>query len=227
MKGYYKNWHQHYMDLKEQREKEKGRGYYSNIAPLETEGGNQKQVPDYHQGVKSKIPNFQPARPVKRKKNKFRFLGALLPITTILGFIFLWYQMDAGPVRHFVNEALVFTGIREATIDVVSYHTSLLDQHVEFAEKVSAYINGEDELSFDEIDLLYDEIKATHMRVVEVSDVEYEEALRLWSFKISSIQQLMNNLNIDDEDAQAVYAQFMIEQQELASMIRAELLIEE
>jgi len=224
MKGYYKNWYQHYLELEVQKEKDSKRGYYSNLASKEADTEN--ATLERGQENKGRIPEIQSLTKTRKNKKKFSLLGALLPIATISGFIFLWYQMDAGPVRHLVGEALVFVGVREAAIDVMSYHTSLLDQHVEFAEKVAAYINGEDELSFDDLDSLYDEIRATHMRVVEISDEEHAEAIRLWSFKMSSAQQMMNDLIID-EDIDTAHAQFMIDQQELATMIRAELMIEE
>ena len=221
MKGYYKNWYQHYLEVEEQKGKELQRGYYANFTRPETEF--EQRIPEYQQGENSRMQKYKPFRPMRKKKNKFNFFSALLPMTIIVGFVFLWYQMDAGPVRHLVNEALVLTRIREATADVVSYHTILLEQHAEFSEKVSAYVNGEEDLSFDDLDILYEEIQATYMRVVEVSEVEHEEAMRLWSFKISNTEQMMDNLTNDDDGIVAAHAQFEIEQQELATMIRLEL----
>lgn len=225
MKGYYKNWYQHYLEEQEQKGKELQRGYYTNFAPPETEVDH--QTSEYQQGEVSRMQRYQPYRPMKKKKNKFRLLSALLPMTIIVGFVFLWYQMDAGPVRHLVNEALVLTRIREATADVVSYHTILLDQHAEFSEKVSAIVNGDEDFSFEDLDLLYEEIQATYMRVVEVSEVEHEEAIRLWSYKISNTKQMMDDLISDDDGIVAAHAQFEIEQQELAMMIRSELMMDD
>ena len=224
MNGYYKNWYQHYLEVEEQKEQAAKRGYYSNLTPGAHE--TEDRILDGWKEEKSKIPAGKPFVPARKKKQRGGFLGVLLPIATIAGFIFLWYQMDAGPVRHLVNEALVFAGIREEVIDVVSYHTSLLDQHVVFAEKVAAYISGEDELSFDDLDLLYEEIRATHMRVIEVSEEEHAEAIRLWSFKIASTNQMMNDLIIDN-DIKEAHEQFVVDQREIAAMIRAELMIEE
>ena len=224
MKGYYKNWYQHYLELEKEKEKEIQRGYYSNLASKENKGKAESGIPERLQEEKGKILEIKPVVPVKRKKKKFGLVGVLLPITTITGFIFLWYQLDIGPTRHLINDALVFAGIREEVIDVVSYHTSLLDQHVEFAEKVAAYINGEGEISFGDLELIYDEIRATHMRVIEVSEEEHAEAIRLWLFKISSTHQMMNDL-ISDDDIDV--AQFMIDQREIAALIKAELLIGE
>jgi len=223
MKGYYKNWYQHYLEAEEQKGKEMARGYYSNYVAPEDEV--ESRIPDreHLQQEAHKMPKYQPVRSMKKKKKKSRFLGALLPIATITGFIFLWYQMDAGPVRHLVNEALVFARVRDAAIDVIIYHTNLLDQHVEFAEKVSTYIERDGDLSFEDLELLYDEIRMAYMQIIEISEEEHEEAIRLWSYKISSVQQMMNDLLIDDDDIVAVHAQFVIDQQELAAMIRAEL----
>ena len=220
--SYYKNWYQHYLELEEQKEQEAKRGYYSNLTPKENE--TEIRVPERLQEEKSKIPVGKPFVPVRKKKSGFHFLGVLLPIATILGFIFLWYQMDVGPVRHLVNEGLVFAGIREEAVDVIGYHVSLLDQHVEFAEKVASYINGENELSFDDLDSLYEEIRTTHMRVVEVSEeVRYAEAVRLWSYKIASTHQMMNDL-IFDSDVEGAHEQFIADQQALAALIRTELM---
>ena len=222
MKGYYKNWYQHYLELEEKKEIEARRGYYSDF--VVPEKGAENQMPESRKGFNHKYPNVQSAK--KEKKRSTR-LGALLPVATILGFIFLWYQMDAGPVRHLVNEALVFARVREVAVDVISYHTNLLDQHIEFAEKVSAYINREGELSFDDLESLYDEIRATYTQVVEVSDEEHKEVIRLWSHKMSSTGKMMNDLIIDDDDIIAAHAQFVIEQEELAALIRQELMLEE
>jgi len=228
MKGYYKNWYQHYLKLEKEKEKEIQRGYYSNLAPKESKDKIENQGSDQLQEEKSKVSEGQPIILVKKKKRKFRFLGVLLPVVTISGFIFLWYQLDVGPIRRLVDDALVFAGAREEAIDVVSYHTSLLDQHVEFAERVAAYISGENELSFDNLELMYDEIRATHTRVIEVSEGEHAEAIRLWAFKIASTQQMMSDLLIDDDDDLVeAHAQFVIDQREIAVLIRAELLIGE
>ena len=225
MKGYYKNWYQHYLKLEKQKEEEVQRGYYSNLAPKESQDKAVDVVQEKVSSDKSKVSELQPVMmPVK--KGKFKLLGALLPMATILGFAFLWYQLDVGPTRRLVNDALVFAGIREEALDVVSYHTSLLDQHVEFAEKVAAYINGDGEISFGDLELIYDEIREMHMRVIEVSEEEHEEAIRLWLFKISSTHQMMNDL-INDDDIEVAHAQFVIDQQEIAAMIRAELMVGE
>lgn len=224
MEGYYKNWYQHYLELEKKKEKDAQRGYYSNLAPPEEKTDH--PVPESRKEETHQLPEVAPVIPIKKKKKKFRLFGILLPISTILGFVFLWYQMDIGPTRQLVDEALVFAGIREEAIDVISYHTSLLDQHVAFAEKVATFINGEDELSFDDLELMFNEIRATHTQVVEISEEEHAEAVRLWSFKIASTQQMMTDLIID-EDIDEAHAQFIIDQREIADMIRAELMIEE
>jgi len=226
MKGYYKNWYQHYLKLEKEKEKEMQRGYYSNLAPKESQEKVKDQAPEGLQEEESKISEIRSIRPVKKKKKGFSFFNLLLPVALISGFIFLWYQMDIGPTRQLVDEALVFVGVREETVDVVSYHRSLLDQHVAFAEKVAAYLNGEDEISIDDLELIYDEIRAIHMRVIEVSEEEREDVIGLWLFKISSTHQMMNDL-ISDEDVDVTYAQFVIDQREMAERIRVALMIGE
>jgi len=229
MKGYYKNWYQHYLKLEEEKEKEMQRGYYSNLAPKKSQDKVENLAPAQAEEEQSKdldiqeVRSVQRKRPVKRQKKRF---GILLPIVLILGFAFIWYQMDIGPARHLVNEALVFAGVREEAIDVVSYHEHLLDLHVLFVEEVNAYLNGESGTSFGDVQLIYDDIRNTHMRVIEVSEQEHEEVIRLWLFKISSTHQMMHDL-ASEEDATESHAQFVIDQREIGELIRAELMIGE
>jgi len=222
--GYYKNWYQHYLELEKEKEKDIQRGYYSNLAQKQDKAYD--QIPESQKKEKSNLSEIQPSMSIKKKKKGFSLLALLLPISTVLGFIFLWYQMDIEFVRYLVDEALVFAGIREDEIDVVSYHISLLDQHVEFAELVAAYVNEEDELNFTDLELMYDEIRSTHTHVVEISKEEHAEAVRLWSFKIASINQMMNDL-INDNNIEEAHAQFIVDQEAIAAMIREELLIGE
>ena len=226
MKGYYKNWYQHYLELEEQKAKDEQRGYYSNLAPKTKEYKAEKQVSESRKEEKSTFPEGYQVVPVKKKKRKFRLLSVILPVATILGFLFLWYQLDVGPIRHVVHEALVFAGIRNEAVDVMCYHTDLLDQHVDFADKVAAYISGEDGFSLEDLELLYHEIRAAYIRVLEVSKGEYAETARLWSFKILSTNQMMRDLRADDGVDEA-YAQFVSDQEKIATMIREELMIGE
>jgi len=229
MKGYYKNWYQHYLKLEEEKEKEMQRGYYSNLAPKESQDKVENPEPAQLEEEQSKdldiqeVKSVQRKRPVKKKKKR---LGILLPVALISGFTFIWYQMDIGPVRHLVNEALVFAGVREESIDVVSYHEYLLDLHVLLGEKIATYLNEESHSNFDDIQMTYDDIRRAHMRVIEVSGQEHEEAIRLWLFKISSTHQMMHDL-ASEEDITEAYAQFVIDQREIGEMIRAALMIGE
>ena len=224
MNVYYKNWYQHYLELEKEKEKEIQKGYYSNLAPKEDKA--EIQISKGRKKEKSPVLEVASVISLEQKKRKFSLLGLLLPVSTALGFIFLWYQMDVEPVRHIVNEVLVISGVREEAIDVVSLHTSLLDQHVEFADNVANYIHGEGELSWDELELMYNEIRATHTQVVEYSKEEHAEVLRLWSFKIASTNQMMSDL-ISDEDVGVAHVQFIVDQQAIAVLIREELMIGE
>jgi len=226
MKGYYKNWYQHYLELEQQKKKDEQRGYYSNLAPEDKKSKAEKQFSEGRAEKNNKVLEEEPVIIVKKKKRKHRLLGVLLPITTIMGFVFLWYQMDIGPIRQFVNDALVVVGIREEAIDVIGYHTSLLDQHVTFAENVAMYINGEDELTFTDLELMYNEIRASHRHVVEISREEHAEAVRIWSIKISNVTHMMNGL-LEEDDIGEIHVQFIADQQEMVELIRAELVIGE
>ncbi|MCL1989415.1 MAG: hypothetical protein FWG67_00845 [Defluviitaleaceae bacterium] len=225
MQGYYKNWYQHYLEVEAQEEKERKRGYYSNLETttqhtIEHRKGERPQV-------ETRMPPLtQPVISRKKKRKKAKRLGLMLPVSIFLGFIFLWYQMDIGPTRHLIDEALLFigiqVGIQEQTVDVISYHTSLLDRHLAFSEKVTLYIYGEDELSFADLELMYDEIRRLHLQVVEVSGTAHEDVIQLWSFKLASVAQLMHDLLVED-DIERAHEQFMADQQEMAGLIKVEL----
>lgn len=226
MKRYYRNWYQHYLELEAEKNREIQRGYYSNL--VQHKGEDERVAAAV---VPSGIPidELEPVVAKKQKtKRRFRLLDLFFPLLTICTFVFVWYKLDLGPVRLFVNEALVLVGIREEatedTIDVISYHVNLLDQHVVFAEAVAKFISGGHELSFADLDVLYDEIRLRHGEVIEVSLNVHDEAVRLWGFKVASAQQMMNNLLINEDVAMA-FVQFLSDQAEIATLIRAELQI--
>jgi hypothetical protein len=216
VKGYYKNWYQHYLELEKQKEKEVQRGYYSNLTRSENKAEN--RIPARLQGEKSKVPEGPLFTRVKKKK-KFKLFSVLLPISTILGFIFLWYQMDIGPIRSLAHEVLGFAGIRQEVVDVVSYHINLLDQHIAFAEKVAVYLTSEDEADFESLQLIYDEIRINHIEVAKVSGDDYKEVIRLWPFMLSNTSQMMREL-ITVDDVEVAHKQFISTQEEIEAMIR-------
>ena len=225
MKGYYKNWYQHYLALEKQKEKEIQQGYYSNLAPKEKVV--EDPVLEEKNIEKKQHSSDQPVTPFKQKKKPFKLVSLCLPLSTALGFTFLWYQMGVEPVRRFVGETLVFAGIRaEETVDVISYHTTLLDQHLAFAEEIATYISGESELGFEDLELMFNDIRDKHSHVVEISEETHAEAVRLWSFKLASTTQMMNDL-LSETDLDSAHAQFVVDQREITAMIQAELLIEE
>ena len=220
MKRYYRNWYQHYLELQAEKDREIQRGYYSNLAP-KTEKNAEMITQVKPIDIATDIPILA-VKKRKKVKQKFRLFDLFFPFVTVCAFVALWYQLDVGPIRMFVNEGLVFVGVREETVDVISYHVNLLDQHVEFAEAVAQFISGEHELSFADLDLLYKEIRMRHEEVIEVSLPIHDEAVRLWSFKVASTHQMMNGLIIGDNLA-IVHEQFLSDQLAIATMIRNEL----
>ena len=220
MKRYYRNWYQHYLELEAEKNREIQRGYYSNLAP--SKGEHNKE------GYREKSAELSTQAPIqevaekKKAKRGLRVLDLLLPFLMICAFVVTWYKLDIGPVRQFVHESLVWVGVREETVDVISYHVSLLDQHLAFADAVANFITGDTELSFADLDLLYDAIRLRYDEVIEVSTEVHAEAVRLWGFKVASAQQMMNNLLIND-DVTSDHAQFLNDQAEIAALIRDEL----
>jgi len=222
MKGYYKNWYQHYLKVEAQKEQDMKRGYYSNL-PTKEEKSEREQSEETQDDV-NPVLRIQTIEPMRKKKRKRFLLNILLPVAMLAGFVFLWYQMDVGPIRYFANEALVLTGLREPAIDVSGYHTSLLDQHLEFAEKIASYINSEGTLDFSELELMLDDLREKHLQIIEISGESHAEVMRLWSLKMASTGQMMDDLMSDDQvDMTTNHEQFMLEQEEIAIMIMKEL----
>lgn len=221
MKGYYKNWYQHYLEVEQEKEKEMQRGYYSNLIEKEDMASKREKVTHVTHGKENHAEiKAIPVSTGRSKKNKFNAISLLLPVVTILGFIFLWYQLDIGPVRKLTDDVLVFTRIKGEGDDVVGYHMSLLDQHTEFAEKVEAYITSEDEVDFELLKNIYDDIHAQHREVANVSGDEYEQATSLWPFMLKSTSEMMTELASSD-DVDVAHKQFVADQEEIGAMIRS------
>lgn len=116
MKQYYKNWYQHYLELEAEKEREIKRSYYSNIA---VKKGNHE-----HQQILQTLSNFateKPSSKVRKKQTsspRLRLFNLFLPLLTVVAFVAVWYRLDLGPVRYYVNEALVFVGVRTEVLDV-------------------------------------------------------------------------------------------------------------
>lgn len=224
MKGYYKNWYQHYLKVEKEKEKELQRGYYSNLvkikeAPLKQEKPTYETLKITH-GKQNKVDiKTMPVSTGRRKKNSFRVTSLLLPVLTILGFVFLWYQMDIGPVRSLTHDVLALAGINDEAADVLSYHTSLLDAHTEFVQKVTAYVASEAQADFETLELLYAEIHAQHTKVSEVADDDYQEANVLWPSMLHSTSEMMRRL-AESDNVGIGYEQFVVDQENIDAMIR-------
>ena len=220
MKGYYKNWYQHYKEVDEQREREIKRGYFTDIPENDYEYGRLKssaQKPNLRDFENSYAPK---RRSVRKKRSFFgSFFGLLLPLSTILGFGFLWYQLDMGPVRTMVNDALVFVGVREDVEVVLGYHMELLERHEAFVEKVEG-LNFSEELNLAELHGLYQEIKQTHAHVNSLPYDGFTEANRLWGFNLQSVSNMMYALDGDLEHIDEVFGNFILDQTEIANMVR-------
>jgi len=221
MKGYYKNWHQHYIERELQKEEDLKVGYYTNLSPKKEDPILQGSTiaDDYYRNLK--FGNNINEKTKKKNKGSSKF-GILLPLMTFFGFVFLWYQLDMGPVREYVNLALIFVGIRDDSIDVLSYHSDLLDRHSLFSELVFGIDVVEGNFDLDELELLYSEIRQSHSQILNLSHDEYMQTMSLWALKISSTSQLMNELR-NNENVELAVAQFEVDQRGLADRIRAEL----
>ena len=218
VKGYYKNWYQHYLEIEKEKTEDLQRGYYSNLAEKgETLSKKEKTINGHHQEENHNEVMPVPERSGRHKK-KFRVFSFLLPLMTILGFAFLWYQMDVGPIRSFTHDVLVLAGIREDVADVTHYHTSLLDQHTAFNGLLATYITVENEIDFETLQVAYNEIHDLHSEVIAVSGSQHEAVMSLWSFKLDRTSQMMKDLR--EDGAAAAYEQFISDQEETEAMIR-------
>jgi len=222
MKGYYKNWYQHYLEEEKKKDQELKRGYFSNLPEKQPEE-QEIQVEE----VESEQPVERTSMLKKKKKSGRRFgcLGVLLPLSTILGFLFLWYQLDIGPLRALVDDALVLVGMREESEPILEYHEDLLERHEAFVEEVDR-LDFDEEMDLDELRELYEGLQEAHEQVIDVSTDEFDEAIRLWGFKLTSASQMMNGLENEVEDLADIYEQFMEDQVEIGNMIREELGLE-
>ena len=219
MKGYYKNWYQHYLEVEAKKEQDMKRGYYSNLT-------TEEQVPNREksEAQSDKSQTIIQATKTKDKKKKNHFLNFFLPVVTLVGFIFFWYQADIGPTRELVNEVLVLTGMREPAVDVVGHHTSLLEEHSAFSEKILTFLNDDGEVSLSELEQLFDYLQEKHVQIAEVSNEVDTTVLKLWSSKIANIEEIMTHLITGDQiDMLIAYEKFILEQAEIASMIMTEL----
>lgn len=218
MKGYYKNWYQHYLKLEEQKEQDIKRGYYSNLAPKEMEKARKLATKE----EKKEIPPLQLTQPVKKKKKRFRFLNILFPLSILATFTFIWYQMEIEFIHNFVNEALIFARIKEPAINVASYHIDLLNQHETFLYNVEVYVSGADGLSFSELERLHQNVQNKYGFVAEIDNDEYLTVVNLWTAKMGAVEQMMGILETAD-DPKLAFGAFMDEQGEFLELIRISL----
>lgn len=224
MKGYYKNWYQHYLEEEKEKERALKRGYYSNLPPkdevveIKEETNDVEAVLTEKEIVLSKVA-VVPKK--KEKKRRARLGSILLPLLIIVGFIGLWYHMDVGPTREWVDVALVWTGVREAQVDVAAFHEELLDAHQVFATLVGDFVGG-DATRADEVGAQYGKIRALHQVLLDVSSEGHEELVRLWSFKIFSTNQMMSAVH-SGIDVELTYEQFLGELEEVGGLILLEM----
>ena len=232
MKNYYKNWHQHYLDQQEERKKDELRGYYTNVGTHETDGrGSQdfepksnNHIPHNERRYLANNSSFStPMTRTEKKKQKAGFFGWLLPVAVVIGFIGLWYHLDMGPVRHYVNEVMIFIGVRDDSEMILGHHFALLDKHVSFAEDIGDFIGGSGALSFDDLNSLFDELREAHNYLIEISGDAHQDAMRFWAFKIASSQQMMNEISIDEEGLELAFERFLTDQEGISELIRSEI----
>ena len=220
MKGYYKNWYQHYKEEDKRKEQELKRQYFSDEPEVKKESKK-----SYRQEKVKKVQvmedDYMPKRKKYRRKRSFigGLFGVLLPLSTVFGFGFLWYQLDVGPVRGLVDDALVFVGIREESEVVLGYHIDLLTQHEEFVEKVDG-LDFSNELNLVELHGLHQNILSAHEYVTSISTNAFDEANRLWGFKLTSVNEMMRALEGNDEALYEVFNEFVTNQTEIANMVR-------
>jgi len=220
MKGYYKNWYQHYLEEEKKKDQELKRGYFSNLPKEQPEEQEEQLEKTVEELSVEEIP-----APPKKRRRRIGCLGVLLPLSTILGFLFLWYQLDIGPIRDLVNEGMVLVGIREESEHIRDDHVALLEQHEAFMEEVGA-LDFDEGMDLADLHELYEQLQEAHEYVIDVSTEPFDEAIRLWGFKLTSVSQMMNALENEHENLDDVFEEFMEDQIEIGNMIREELELE-
>ena len=224
MKGYYKNWYQHYLEIEEEKKKAVQRGYYANLEPKSMDE-KKPVVKKARENSESQTmaPKVKVAKSKAAKKSVLP--GLLFPVFMLAGFVFLWYQLDIGPVRSWTGDALMMIGAREEptveTVDVLAPHTELLALHEVFISQMVSYIQGE----FDDFSLLlneYDQMLLRHDYFMAQIAENEPVAVNDWREKVASVSQMMVILNeqlvVDDE-----FAQFLTVQDQLTDLIHAQL----
>jgi len=220
-KVYYKNWYQHYLEEEKKKDMKLKRGYFSNLPEEEVKEEEEKQEEKQEKAAEQVLVP-------KRKRRRFGCLGILLPLSTISGFLFLWYQLDIGPIRDWVAEGLVFvenwvgTEEVEEAEDALAYQVALLEQHEAFVREV-ARLDFDGEMDLSRVRALYEELQDAHEHLTEVSSEAFDEAIRLWGFKLTSVNQMMDGLEEKDENLGEIYGRFREDQVEIGTMIREEL----
>lgn len=213
MNGYYKNWYQHYLKEEEQKQKELKKAYYTNI-----ESKVEATTPSVTPTVKDDPPVVTVEKDVKKKRKRFSIFRLFLPLTTVVGFVFLWYYMDVGPIRSIVNEALVVTGLRFETIESVISQEELINKHELFINSLINYVSYTNEEDLRNLNYLYESIKTDHQQLIESGNIRDEETLQAWTFKIFGVHQIVIELQAG-LDLTATYEQFINEQRDLANVI--------
>jgi len=220
MKRYYKNWYQHYLEIEAQKEQDIKRGYYSNLPSKNEERQHKKST--LSQDEQDQNPIVRTVEYTDKKQKKRSLLTIILPLTALVGFVFLWYQMDIGPTRQLVDEALVFVRFREPIVEVANHNRNFLTQHLEFAEAVTVYLNHNNELEFDRLESMFYDLQERYKDIASLSEVEDIEVVELFSTKMSEVEQLMRALE-SEANIEEAYAKFVRNQQEITTLLQEKL----
>jgi len=230
---YYKNWYQHYKSVQDEQYKQKQQAYFSDTFSSSKNFPIELDVPRVRNYRQERDERHLPEHTshythIKPKRKSSGFLGLLLPLTTIAGFLFLWHMLGISPfgftpvdlvpdrVVAFVSD--VFDD-RDETDDIDNYivaHHDLMELHTEINDSISAQIRGET-LDFD-MQILYDYVERENALLVNRLDTSDEDLIRLWSLKMQSLSTMMQYLD-DPEAAAAYYDRFLEDQDVIATFL--------
>jgi len=232
MKGtYYKNWYQHYKTLQDEQYKQKQQAYFSDSFTeserLSTEinvlrAHNYRANHNFNRASEC-IPNDN-----KYKQKSSKFLGFLLPFTTIAGFLFFWHMLGIAPfgiaptdwvpdsVPALVSGVLNIENDTNNIDDYITAHHNLMELHTEINAAISTLMQG-DELDFN-LQILYDYIDIENAQLVASLDENLENLHRFWILKMQSLSAMMQYLD-DTEAAADYYDQFLEDQVAIATFL--------
>ena len=245
--SYYRNWYQHYKQLQIEKEKTAQIEYFSDfkdIIPdegmnaIHEEGNDRDDVKPKDGKYRVKHDSLREEATLHhtfREKNErnFNILGFLLPISTMFGFLFLWYNLGIGvaPFRLAIEEVAAFVGLNHSvdeTALVIEKHESLMDMYYEINRQIQGYIESPIGVSTNLAEMIhnYQSINDRNENLDEISNENFPDLARMRKFKLMSLSEMMTyiieNDTITDEMLE-VYGQFTIDQNEIRSLINHEL----